>query len=804
MAYGQHDPYEVLFNGTVTGELDNGIDRPVFTSEELFLVPLSGQASLFNTVGSNMYMPVKYSRQGMRHTFTSVGLMGIDISGSLNTASDYNLWSALHRSKLIAFEETDAVLFTGGSLATSRISYGFSPVAVPERTSLGLFVTDRKGRAGFKGSVSGTVRENYTYMVDIYRKWGRDATVKGVFTDRTAWSAGISAGFGTHRLTVFTAGDYSQDGLRSYITGEAAVLAGSNYYNPSWGYQNGKVRNSRVAEGAIPVTVLSYEVNSGRRVSVTAAASYRGGEKAVCGLSWLDAATPYPDYYRYMPSYASSNIAESLLIEKWRSGDMSVRQVDWTALYEINSANLHTAVYTLSQRVERTREYQGIVSAKVKIDERTSVNMSLRAVSDKVRRMRRMKDLLGGMAPEDIDQYLYEDGIYGDRIMNNSLTPGRKINEGDIFGYNYDITAVQAEGTVSVNYKVKGLTLDGTASYTRTSYLRNGKFEKEIYPGGLSYGRSRKIKYETFAGEISIQYALSPVHVFELYAHAGTLPQTWSAHFITPMYSNRTTGVDKPFSAVHLQGGYTLRRRSFAASVSAFYTAVSSLAETYNYWDDIASVYSTMLLENIGEVNRGIEVSADWDFSPGWNLGAIAGLGSYKYSKDPKVTIYSETTLESYISGAVSYLRGFHTAVSPESFLNARLRYSRSGFAGTLAVNYAGGRYASPSPLRRMQRAYNLALSDETRKDFVSQEKLGDAFTLDMTFLKSFRIKANYLSLFLSVSNILNDRGIVYGAYEQLRIARTGSGVTAGWKPFGNKYLYAYGRSYYCSLTVTF
>ncbi|MCD8072969.1 MAG: hypothetical protein LUE10_07360, partial [Alistipes sp.] len=192
------------------------------------------------------------------------------------------------------------------------------------------------------------------------------------------------------------------------------------------------------------------------------------------------------------------------------------------------------------------------------------------------------------------------------------------------------------------------------------------------------------------------------------------------------------------------------------------------------------------------------------DFHPSWNLSAVAGLGSYKHSKDPKVTIYSETTLESYISGAVSYMKGYHTAVSPEAFLNTQLSYSRSGLGGTLSVNYAGGRYAAPSPLRRMQRAYNLASSQETRAEFVAQEKLGDAFTLDLTLLKSFRLRDNYLSVFLSVSNLLDDRGIIYSAYEQLRVARTGSGVTSNWKPFGNKYLYAYGRSYYCSVTFTF
>ncbi len=798
----QHDPYEILFNGTPADEVPDRDDLP-FTSEELFFEPLSGDASLFDRLMRGVYSPVRYSRGGTEARFNSVTIMGIDVSGNLNTAADYNLLSAAARSQLAPLGEAGAGSFAAGSVPTGRMSYEFVPAVIRECTSVAMFATDRKGRLGLKALTSG-VAGRWSYMADIYRRWGSDATVEGVFTDRIAYSAGISGSFGRHTVAVFSAGDRSEDGLRSYITGEAAGLAGDRHYNPSWGYYNGRVRSGKVAAGFVPLTVLSYSGEMSGQVDLSASVAYRGGESAVSGLSWLDAATPYPDYYRYMPSYASSDMAEEIIRDKWAAGDMSVRQIDWDGMYGVNALNSQTAVYTLSERGERTREKQATVSLTVKADGNTTVGINLHGISDDVRRFRRMKDLLGGMAPEDIDQYLYEDEIYGDKVMNDVNTPYRKVSEGDTFGYDYDIFARRFTGMATVDHTSGAWKIYAVASYGLTTFERNGRFEKEIYPGALSYGRSGRVRYETFTGEVRLRYAFDASHSLSAYGYGGTTPQQWAVHFITPMYSNSRTGVSRPVTTVLADGGYSYRGRILSASASFFYSDSRNVAETYGYWDDIASVYSMMLLEGVRTLNRGIELAADYDITPRWNLSALFSASGYKYAADPQVTIFSENTLESYVSGAVSYLKGYRTGISPETFFNTRFKYSAGGFAAMLAANYAGGRYVSPGPLRRMQRAYNLASSAEGLDGFLAQEELGDAFTIDLSLLKSFSFKGCSLSLFLTVNNLLDNNGIVYGAYEQLRIARRGSGVNATWTPFTNKYLYGYGRSYYFSITFGF
>lgn len=637
----QHDPYEVLFNGIPSDEADEQLPA---TSEELFLKPLSGRRSLFGEITGLGFSTVRYSRRGLRSDSRSVMLFGTELSGNLNSSPSYGLWSALGRSRLEMNTEQDADWYAGTSAVHERIDYGFNPDIVPERTSVGIFTTDRRGRLGAKVSVSGYAAGNWLYSADIYRRWGRDGTVNGVFTDKTSYSVSLSRLFGdNHSVTVFSAGEDSEDGLRSYITAEAAELRGDNYYNPSWGYQDGKVRNSRVSRGFVPVTALSYRGSIRGKTVLTAAVTFRTGNEGVSGLSWLDAATPYPDYYRFMPTYATSVTAAETIARKWSEGDPGVTQIDWNNLYGVNSMNRTTSVYTLSERMDKVRDIQGFAGARFRVDESTILGISLRSRSDNVRRYRRMKDLLGGIAPEDIDQYLYEDEIYGDRTLNNLREPNRKVNEGDRFGYDYDIFATQAEGLLSARYSADGLTVSVVAGFGYTTFMRRGNYEKEIYPGELSYGKSDRITYETYSGEVSFGYSFDGMHSLGGYVHGGRTPQRWGTHFVSPAYSNKLTDQASPVTTAGGEAGYMYRGRRLRAAVSLYYTATRGRNELYNYWDDISSVYTSMHLRGIGKFRKAGRLLSISTFIPdgisrrGWPWAAISTQTTRRWTFTPRI-----------------------------------------------------------------------------------------------------------------------------------------------------------------------
>jgi hypothetical protein len=78
-------------------------------------------------------------------------------------------------------------------------------------------------------------------------------------------------------------------------------LAGTNYYNPYWGYQNGEIRNSRVLKTHSPLFILIHDAKLNSKTILNTAISYQFGETSTTGIDWFNAADPKT---RLLPLYA--------------------------------------------------------------------------------------------------------------------------------------------------------------------------------------------------------------------------------------------------------------------------------------------------------------------------------------------------------------------------------------------------------------------------------------------------------------------------------------------------------------------
>ncbi|ULT44414.1 hypothetical protein KRR40_14325 [Niabella defluvii] len=124
---------------------------------------------------------------------------------------------------------------------------------------------------------------------------------------------------------------------------EAMNLAGTHYYNPSWGYQNGMKRNANVLQTFQPVFMVTHDYRAGERNRLATTIAYTSGKRKNSGLDWYNAPDPRPDYYRYLPGYYETTnpaIYESLLTH-YRQHPEDL-QIQWEKLYEANSANIRT------------------------------------------------------------------------------------------------------------------------------------------------------------------------------------------------------------------------------------------------------------------------------------------------------------------------------------------------------------------------------------------------------------------------------------------------------------------------------
>ena len=104
------------------------------------------------------------------------------------------------------------------------------------------------------------------------------------------------------RLKLITFGAPTERGQNAACTQEVYDLTGSNNYNPYWGYQNGRVRNSRIVHSYDPTFIATYEYKIDEQNWFKVAAGYHYSMYSNSAINFFNAPNPAPDYYRNLPS----------------------------------------------------------------------------------------------------------------------------------------------------------------------------------------------------------------------------------------------------------------------------------------------------------------------------------------------------------------------------------------------------------------------------------------------------------------------------------------------------------------------
>lgn len=790
--------YEYYYNDSPPDEQSHDPEP----QSDLFMIPAWGSVNLFRSYSEFGFASARYNRRGYSGYLTRDFRGTADISGLVTRISGFSLPYALRRADYGQSDDPvhDTHINIWQNAAIDDYSTQIAPVI---RTGMGVtaFAGTRGGNTGIRfyagGELPALGEQGYAGISVGFRA-GRDPNIGGVFTQepQVFFGADMTIASG-HTLSLSVGASASERGLRSYASVEAFELTGDNYYNPSWGYYDGRERSAKTLNKLDIFPFVNYTGRLSASTTLTIAAFLRSGHEKRSGISWFDAQTPYPDYYRYMPGYESSNAG-------WPGGDPRVTQIFWDQLAEQNINRGDQAAYIIDDRVERMNNYQIAASAQTVVDMSFTLTYGIRHNVDNRNKYKELRDLLGGQPIRDVDQYLLDDDVFGEYHLNDSRNPDRLVGEGDRFGYDYRLSAERTDIFAALKYAAGSFHTTIGIEAGQGSLHREGFYEKELFPGRASYGRSDKIVFNPYAAKWSISWSLpSRRHVNFSVMAAETMPYA-GAVFLNPDYSNYAIGKPQTIRIFTADAHYARTFRRVIVNVSAFATRTSRESAVYRYWDDIESVYADMSLTGIDKLYYGLEFAAQWDISTKFTFNFASSIGRHTYDSNPDVTIINDVTRHTIVTGSSSYLKGYNLTTSPRHAVMGELRYHSWGWVASVSGSYMGGRYVDISPLRRMERAYGLAGSTEKYHDFISQEKLGDAFVMNVFLLRSFRIGGGSLTAVASVNNALGNRDIVYGGYEQMRIAKSGSAPNLNWKPFDTKYLYSYGRTYYVSLSYSF
>ena len=508
----------------------------------------SASQDVFNSTISYAWSNARYRGRGYDQTYEQNYIEGISFNsaerGQFNFSAMGGLNDATRYREVV--EGMEASNFTFGSWGKST-NYMQSATNYAQGWKVSLAGTNRNYKGAARATYSTGLMENgwaftaqlawrYTPYIDIKGQIGEGISYSSVgyfFTAEKQWGK-------DKRLSLITFGAPTRRGQSSALTQETYDLTnqynktswGYNNYNPYWGYQDGKVRNSRIVHSYDPTVIASFDWKINEENFLKAGIGYHYSMYSNSAITFYNATDPRPDYYRNLPSFLWDGqidkngnwIYESLdgdqlgnkigthygevgpsidantyntLVDLWTSRDDKATQIDWDALYAANNANNvnnkdGSARYIVERRHNDIQEGMINLNYRNTAVDNLTITAGLEAKGSQGIHYKTVDDLLGGNQWIDVDPFAERDikelatniGLTQADIANvkqNDLrNPNAAVKDHGRFGYDYRINMINAKLWAQNEWKWNnvdlyyGLQLT-YSSIQRTTDMLNGR-----------------------------------------------------------------------------------------------------------------------------------------------------------------------------------------------------------------------------------------------------------------------------------------------------------------------------------------
>ncbi len=420
---------------------------------------LFGSNDVYSSIAGYGFSAIRFKNRGYNSETQDVYLAGVNMNDAITGYSPFSLWSGLNeamRSKdsSIGLESSDYGI--GGYNGLTNI------IAEPSAVRPGLRMSVLSNSALYRLRLmatyaSGELDNGWSYAFSGSARLGGNDWVEGLYYRNFAFYAGVGKRFNdSHRLSLFAFATPGSRGAQNASTQEVYDLMGDNMYNSNWGYQNGKVRNSRVRKTFEPIVTLKYDFTPSDDFKMAATLLYRGGYNGYTALDWYDAMDPRPDYYRNLPSYAfledEDYNRENFEKAEWakymwtQRGEeyRNYQHLNWDRLYNVNYNNPDgRSKYALEERRVDQDDLNLALSLRKDFSTKYTLKGGLSMKMNRTENYKKMNDLLGGNYYLNIDSFAERDFASNEALVQNDLDyflkngSAEEITKGGKYGYDY-------------------------------------------------------------------------------------------------------------------------------------------------------------------------------------------------------------------------------------------------------------------------------------------------------------------------------------------------------------------------------
>ena len=756
-----------------------------------------------NTYASQVgwqFSPVRFRYRGLPLRFNSVYINGAPVNDAESGQFRYSMIGGLNNfvrgvDFSLPFEGNTFAMPDMGGSNNYNLRAGSLPIGQRAGVSYGNLSYKLRGTYTY---ASGFNQKGWAIAAGLTYRWADRGYAPGTFYSALSYFFGAEKRWmNGHSLSFTTWGNPTERAGQGASTDEVYWLANDRYYNPYWGYQNGKMRNSRVVNDFAPSALFTWDwkINDDMKLTTTLFGKYSMYKSTK--LNYNNAENPQPDYWKNLPSsyfdvYDSSNeiYRTELALHDWQMAtdywhaSIGNRQIQWDRLYWANEqANLSgsDALYYVQAKHNNNLTLNLASSLLTRLDKNKTWIVGYQLGMNNGRHYQTMEDLLGSQYFHNINTYalgtyaMSNPYVHYDLLTAGPEGRGKLIYEGDKFGYDYSILVHKALAWSSFqmnygrfNFFVAGKV--GGTDMSRKGYMLNGMFQEN------SYGRSGRAKFLEGGGKARVSFDASHGHAFTLgLGYEWRAPLATTA-FVAPEMNNDFVSNLKNERIFSSEFCYMYQNAWVHANLNAFYNRLDNVTEWQNFYFDDINSFSYVSMTDISKEYYGVELGLSVKINSSFNIRALGTISDAKNVNNAKVWYLSSTnrTYNDANKGRPEHVmnEGMREASTPLTAAALIFSYHQRGWFLDLAPKYYDRIYLAYSPSTRYESTLSTTSSFDQEGNFIipAQEKGHGGFMVDASIGRLLRIKRGQsVSINLMLHNILNNQNIVTGGYEQSR-----------------------------------
>ena len=439
------------------------------------------------------------------------------------------------------------------------------------------------------------------------------------------------------------------------------------------------------------------------------------------------------------------------------------------------------------------------------------------------------------------------------------------LQRGDKYGYDYYANIRKAELWANGSFDLGNFKANVALQAGYEKFWRNGLVRKGLFPGlnedgseliidgktlttyemvnGVktpisSKGKSAVADFFTYSAKLGLQYHFEGGH--RIYANGGYFNDapTFAQSFISPRTRNSLVPNLTTTKTASADINYQYSNNGYNVRVTGFWTKIMDQTDMMSFYDDTQNSFTNFAMTGIDQRHMGIELGFKVPLPvKGLSVEGALSWGEYIYTSTPRMTqtidnsaeliidnqpvtywashpIYKKVMIDGHevydqdINGYVVEKSQKHYVPStPQLAADLGLNYrTNSYWFFEIDAQYFANSYLDMNPLYRTDMAVSGpdGIASPVEIEYMAaQEKFKPAFLLNASIGKSWYIDRKYnFGFSLNVQNILNNRNVKTGGYEQTRLID--SATKTRYYRFDPKYFYMQGVNYMLNLYFRF